>query len=179
MKYSKKHVFSVLVFSVFLLVSFQGCSKKDSNPAAPEEKTNPYFTGTATLTLNGSGYSNKVLSSNTSTAGYSDEYKGTVVVAYVSAASDSATAMIVFPGKATGNFSWKGIVTEENVARWDGVSLTYGVEKIYVPVSGETKITSYGNVGQNIEGTFSGKMKEMTSGNEVSVSGSFKSKRVE
>lgn len=182
MKFWKKHSFSLMILSVSLLFILSGCSKKENNPVVPGDNTP--VTGGGSITLNGGGYSNKSLSSPASTAGYIDEYRSTLVSFYVNSGTDTVLTMIIFPGKAAGNFAWKGMVIDDSTSStyWDGASLSFGhlAYKIYMPLAGgKTTITKYGNVGQFIEGTYSGKIQDPATTAEINVTGSFKALRLE
>ncbi len=174
-----KSYFKLLfILALFVLAAITGCKKNsENNPVNPGNPANP-VNGSGSITLNGGEYNNKTINFNLGIGGYSVSDQMTVCVFYGAVNSDSLMVVVEFPQKAAGDFQWEEFT--ENSSNLNGVGLSVynssGTYKYFVPVSGgKTKVSKYGNVGENIEGNFSGTLKDaiFSSGN-IDVSGSFK-----
>lgn len=160
---------------VFVLLVSSGCNKKDSatNPVAPGTTT----AGTASFTFNGAGFTNQSFSITGMVGGYSVSDKMSGVTGSSATTGDSTMLTIVFPGNATGTFSFSDTVGVV-ISRGTGSSQRGFVNGLG---GGQIVVTAYGAVGTSITGTFSGKLYEVTSTqlDSVTVSnGSFNALRV-
>ncbi len=171
MKHAKLILLIVSIFSMVLVI---GCSKKsdDSNPVIPGLTDPNDFLGSASVTINGAGYSNKVLSFNYGIGLYGVQENLTYCQLYTQTETDSAYVGIMFPGNGTGNFAWSSM----SDTSYNGVSLMIekgdgSVEYYFADGNGSTNVKSYGAVGARIEGDFSGKLYSIT--DSISVSGNF------
>ncbi len=170
-------ILSVLSVAVFLFLS--GCSKKsDSNPVGP---TNP-VTGSGSVTLNGGGYNNATINFGIGAGGYTSTDQMTACVIYGATGNDSLLIVIEFPGKSTGNYQWQAFT--QNSSNVNGVAVNVynskGTNNYFIPAAGgKTNVSTYGSVGQTIEGTFNGTIQDaVTSSTTITISGSFKVLRV-
>lgn len=112
--------------------------------------------GTASLTLNGAGFTNQTFNLSRAYSFYQSGITG--VGAQRVAAGDSVYLVITFPGSTTGTFSWidtSGVFLARN---------TPGSRRSFFsqPGSGTTVVSAYGSVNGNVVGTFSGKLYEFT-----------------
>ena len=162
-----------IMFIVVLLVVWCGCNKKD-NATNPTGGTT---SGTATLTLNGAGFSNQTFSFAGVVGGFSASDNLTGIVGTVASATDTTTLMIVFPGISTGTYQFSDTV---------GVVIVHSTassSRFFAngPANGQIAVTTYGGVGGSIAGSFSGRLYEfsLSAFDSVTVSnGSFNAFRV-
>ncbi len=157
-------ILTLIIFGVF----FISCSD-DSSSTNPTNNTSGY---SFSCTLNGGGFSNQTLK-YTVVAGsiYSLEDDATAVT-FSNATSDGG--VVVFRGKSTGTFT-----INENEDDTNGVIITIGGTQVIGLTSGTIKVTTYGNVGGDVKGTFSGTAINASNGENVQVTnGSFSAKRV-
>ncbi|RJP71476.1 MAG: hypothetical protein C4539_04970 [Ignavibacteriales bacterium] len=171
MKISYRILSLVFVFAVLIA----GCKKDDSNPTGTDTTG-----GTYSITLNGDGFSNKQVTINSAAGGYSTTNDVTGITL---SCSDNIMVTLVSPGKQTGTFNFSVDETSSDIIT--GLLLvinagttstkTYGVKS----GSGTITISSYGSVGGQIKGSFTGKIYDVTSPTtEVTISGSFSATRV-
>jgi len=165
-------------FAAFLLIFvLAGCGKDDDNPVDPGEKNNNTF-GSGSITLNGSGYSNKTINFASVSGGYinSDTQTGISMVALDG--SDSIIVTIIFDGKETGSRNFLVETGTEEIV--NGVSLMKAdlSEFFLSENNGSINISSYGNIGAKISGTFNGVLKSVLNNNDLNVSGSFSAVRL-
>jgi len=164
MPHKRKLVLTLLSLIIFAL----GC--KEETSTAPEE---PNPSGTMTFTLNGGGFSNRTITLSAAVARYDVGEGETGVAAAGISGTDSVNCGLVFPGNQTGTFSW--------------VSGDFGLvfalsnpQRVYFPVSGSTTVSSYGAVGSNVRGTFSGTVTRLGTNETVTVSnGQFSATRIQ
>lgn len=146
-------------FLILLLVAgFFACSKKSDNPVAP---TNP--TTELKLTVGG-----QQITFNQGIGGYAINENLTYIQFTKAEAGDTLLFFLVFSGKQTGNQSWDPNADTGVLLYQFGASGNI----IYSPVQGSTSVTSYGNVGSAISGTFTGTLADVNATN-VAVSGNF------
>jgi hypothetical protein len=138
---------SILTF-LFCIIGFifsSGCSKEDTATAINNT------VGSASITLNGGGLNSKTYNFTGFAGAYLASQNVTTATASTTDGSDNVQFIIAFPGQATGIFNWVG----GNQA--SGVVVNYlNSQKSILGYSGSTTVTSYGSVGGQIVGTFSG-----------------------
>jgi hypothetical protein len=159
--------------TILLLVS-SGCNKKDSatNPTGPNTTG-----GTASLTLNGAGFSNQTFNFVGVMGGFSASDNMSAIFGSSVIAGDTTWLTIVFPGASTGTFQFSDTV---GVVIMHGTSSSSGLF-VNGPGGGQIAVTSYGAVGGSIAGSFSGRLYEFSLAalDSVTVSnGSFNALRV-
>lgn len=165
------------LFLSLLLIGVAGCKKSDKDDPTP---SNPGGAGEKiSFVLQGDGFSNQsfaINSNSTNTvalAAYNvpDNYTGVGVKGNTNA-TKSVSAVIVLRGKTTGEYAI-GPDEQEDEAYMTLQVKDGSVEKMYTAMenAGILKVTSYGNVGDKIEGTFSGTLTriDMTTGNPSTV----------
>lgn len=135
--------------------------------------------GTASFTLNGAGFNNAVFNLGSAYAAYFSSNNSTGVSAMAVQGSDTTWLFLNLPGNTTGTFQFSGGAA---------VFISHGggqnVREFFSSPSGggNITVTSYGNVGGNVTGTFSGTLYEFTQSGMDSVSltnGSFVAERVQ
>lgn len=170
---------TVSILSIVIFIFLSGCSKKsDSNPVSPENPT----TGSGSITLNGGGYNNTTINFAIGAGGYTSSEQMTACALYSATGSDSLFIVVEFPGKGTGDYQW--VEYTDNSSNINGIAVSVynstGNYKYFIPKSGgKTSISTYGNVGQTIVGSFNGTVKDaITSATTITISGTFKVLRV-
>jgi hypothetical protein len=164
--YKLPQIVLVLLFTVLF---FYACSSDSENPVDPNNVTN----STATLTLNGAGYSNRTVTLGNGIAGYSISDTLTAVQFSGKVDNDSLYFSVVFKGNQTGTINWN----DENGAII--YRTTSSGNYFYIGITqGTTTVSSYGVVSGKIEGTLSGKLIEASSLAELNISGSFSAIRL-
>lgn len=175
MKISFRILSLVFIFSVFIA----GCKKDDSNPAGSGDNGG---NSTYTITLNGDGFSNKqVTPGSTATTAYAMYSPTQQKTGGYLACSDNINVSFFTQGQQTGTFNFS--VGDNDSDPEVGLIVTSGTGtsmKIYYGKtgSGSITITSYGSVGGQIKGTFTGKIYNSTTDAEVTISGSFSATRI-
>jgi hypothetical protein len=175
------------MFSLAALVSMlliNGCSKKDDNPVNPvNPDNNTNNSSSNSVTVNGDGYNNQTFEgvSIASTATYipNDNVTG---CQFVVNAIDGTQIIFYFKGKTTGTYQWDlGSIESTSKSGFvfrTGTSATNMKFYFSKANSGSVKITSYGNIGQTVSGTFSGTLYNMADDTKtITVSGKFSSTR--
>jgi hypothetical protein len=83
-------------------------------------------------------------------------------------------ASLTFPGDNTGTFQW-----DDLTAQASGTGLTLTIDSVvYKAVSGQTNVAEYANVGGAVSGTFSGSLKNSSTGEVITIeSAKFSAKR--
>lgn len=159
---------AMLACSLLVLAGFvTGCKKESTT--APEESGS---TGTLTFTLNGGGFSNRVITLSTAVARYDAGEDETAIAAGGISGTDSLTCSVVFRGNRTGTFSWSSPDYGFAVAFSSG-------NRVYFPTSGSTTVSAYGAVGSAVSGTFSGTVTHLGTTETVTVSnGQFSATRI-
>lgn len=167
---------SILVLMIFIFLS--GCAKKSSNnPVSPDNQT----TGTGSITMNGDGYNNTKVSFGYGAAGFSISDQATMAILYGAVGNDSLMIVVQFAGQGTGDQVWQEFTdTSSNIT---GVGIyvygSSGSYKYYVPkAGGKTSVSKYGTVGDTIEGSFSGTVRNAVTSNTITISASFKALRI-
>jgi len=167
---------SLRLISVLFIftVLFSSCKKDDSNPTDINGGGNT----TSTITLNGDGFSNKQVTISAGTSGYSTANQ---VTGGTLSCSDNIQVTFIVPGNQTGTFNFSVEETSSDILT--GLLLVSGTgtnAKQYGVMSGSGSITisSYGAVGSAIKGSFTGKIYNVLTQAEVTISGSFSAIRV-
>lgn len=159
------------IFAIFLLPLLLLSCSKDSTTNPTDNNTGYQFS----CVINGGTFSNKT---------YSFDVDGGSI--YVPGSDETAcsftdpqgnSAQVIFKGNKTGTFNAN---EEENAVMIHLISTT---ELFYLKQGENIKVTTYGSVGGNVEGTFSGKAIYVNASTgaqfEVTFSnGKFKAKRI-
>jgi hypothetical protein len=154
---------------VLALMSFFACSKDSDSPVDPNNITN----STATITLNGAGYTNKSVTLSNGLAEYSIPDTMTALQFSGKVDNDTLYFAILVKGNNTGTYNWD----DENGTVIYRITSTGNYTYVGV-TQGSTTISSYGGVTGKIEGTVNGKLIEVSSLNELNISGSFSAVRL-
>jgi len=170
-----------VVFTLLGLAVMTGC-KKDSSPTSVVNTTTGggSFTS-ATFTLNGGGYSNQAftITSNGITAlGFDVDaysvYKASTNVTAIAITNDNTGGnlqqiIIALPGNQTGTFNWTNSTSANNAIAFLLEFTSSSVTTFFYSsldnggnINGSVSLTSYGAVGNKINGTFSGKLYKVT-----------------
>ena len=156
----------ILILSVMF---FYACSSDSDNPIDPNNVTN----STATLTLNGSGYTNKSVTLSNGLAEYSVSDTVTAVQFSGKVDNDTLYMAIIFRGNNTGTFSWND---ETGIILYKSTSTGYYT---YLGISqGTSTVSTYGSVGNKVEGNVNGKLIEASSLAEINITGNFSAARI-
>ena len=159
-----------LIASLIFIISACG---DDSNPT---DNNNDNNLTTSTLKLDGDGFSNKSVSAEAAVATYASVTQMTIIsVSY----NEDIQMLIYVKGNKTGTYTFETI---NNDGLENGISITSGTgqtAKYYLwnNQSGSIKISSYGSVGGKVSGTFTGKLYNVATEAEVTISGSFSAMR--
>ncbi|MGQ9799344.1 MAG: hypothetical protein ACUVRG_08625 [Ignavibacterium sp.] len=168
---TKKNIHIIFILLVGI-IGFFACSKKSDNPVAPTAPTTELK-----ITLNGGGFSNQQITFNTGIGGYAINENITYAQFLTTKSGDTLICFISYSGKQTGNQVWN----PANTPVFTGVLLYKSGNSgttVFIPSSGSTNITNYGNVGNFISGTFDGTLQD-TSSQNISISGRFSVQRSE
>ncbi len=174
-----KITYRILSFVFVFAILFASCKKDDSNPAGTGDNGG---NSTYTITLNGDGFSNKqVTPGTTATTAYAMYSPTEQKTGGYLACSDNINVSFFTQGQQTGTFNFA--VGTDGSDPENGLVVTSGTGtgmKIYYAKtgSGSITITSYGSVGGQIKGTFTGKIYNATTDVEVTISGSFSATRI-
>ncbi len=163
MKFSKV----LLALTLFAYFAFLVSCSKDSSVTDPTDYTNSKFT----YTLDGGGFSNQKFSfANFGGTVYSAEEDQTVAT-FGTMGNDGG--IIGFKGKSTGTFQ-----VNEN-SETNALVLYSGSSQVITLTSGTITVTSYGSVGGEVKGTFSGTGVNSINGQLVQITnGTFAAKRL-
>lgn len=184
MKISTKpgiYVLTAIIMLMMIFVTAPGCKKSNDSPTSPISG-NPgggvptgYF---GKITLNGDGFNNLVLNVSGNTAAYGAyimQEQATWIILDGMNGQDSVRVVVTAGGKQTGTFTW--VQMSENMPN-NAVGIVIGSKRLASqPNSGSTIITAFGNEGGAINGSFSGKMLSIGTGNQVDVSATFSAYR--
>jgi hypothetical protein len=175
MKTNLKHIskiLTVILISLSLTAFLSSCKKDSSNPAdAGTGGNGGGGGGNNTVTLNGDGFSNTTITITYAAAGYESS---TQTTGGSLTCSNGISITFYSPGQQTGTFNFS--IDQNDVKA--GIILYSGSGqdmKIYMVQnnSGSITINNYGSVGQQITGSFTGKIYNVTTQAEVTISGSF------
>lgn len=167
-----------LYLSLFFLVAMvaAGCSKKSNNPAGPDlgsgnpQNPNNGASAQVEIIIDGVKYN-----ANAGGSYFVPSENLTYTAFWGASNNDSLTVTVVFPGQELSTHSWGLDNSGVYMVKGTGSNI-----KAYVSDNngGATIITQYGNVNQNIEGTFSGFLYDVQSGDSIEVFSSFLVKRM-
>lgn len=160
MKVTKILSFSLVLF--LTLLSFFACSKKSDNPVAPTTPTTELK-----LTIG-----SQQITFSQGIGGYAIQENVTYIQFTKAEAGDTLIFFLIASGKQTGNQAWdpmndRGVLLIE----YGNSGMTF-----LSPVQGSTNITSYGNVGSAITGTFTGVLEDNDQ-TQYNISGNFSVQR--
>ncbi len=172
MKISFRILSLVFIFSVFIA----GCKKDDSNPTGTDTTG-----GTYSITLNGDGFSNKQVTPGSSiTTAFVTYSTGSQKTGGFLACSDNINVWFFTPGQQTGTFNFEIGNDQSDPSAGLIVSSGTGTSiKTYYSKTGSGSITisSYGSVGSQVKGSFTGKVYNVATDAELTISGSFNANR--
>lgn len=162
MKYIKNISLLIMVLVPLL---FTACSKDSStNPTDPS-------TYSFSCVVNGGGYSNQTFTFNKTGVAVSNPQEGLIGCTFTDANGNSA--IVTFQGTTTGTY------TVNNTKNLVTISLSGNI--FLGLTSGSIKVTTLGNIGGDVIGTFSGSGTVINNGvpQNIEISkGTFKAKRV-
>lgn len=168
MKNLNSPLFALIIIAV---LSFSiGCSKKSDNPVDP----GTVIKSEATLTLNGSGYSNQNVTLGNGGCSYSPIDNLTAIAFSGTIGSDSVLFVFQFVGNSTGAHAWRSSEPDALIYKYGSSGNFY----FYADSIGTTNVSSYGAVNGKVEGSINGKLIEATSQAELNISGSFSALRI-
>jgi hypothetical protein len=157
------------MFLVVLIAAllFAACSKDSSNPVNTGPDPN---TSGASIKINGGGFVNKQVNLSLGLSAYIISDNATYVQFIGKVDNDSLYLVFAFEGKQTGTFPWSGSSIETYLLH---ISQTGSL--VYANMTeGSTTVSSYGEVGSKINGTFSGKLIETSAQQvEITIDGTF------
>jgi hypothetical protein len=146
-----KNIYYLFIIPVVLLQILTGCKSDTNNPVTgQQEEVNK-------IVFNGSGYNNASAQPYLTFAAYLSTLNMTGISFYCTIGTDTLTVLIYTPGQTNGTYPWSTALIYAVLLR--GHSTTYRNSAS----SGTTTITSYGSVGQNIQGHFDGKVNNQVS----------------
>jgi len=142
-----KSIYYLLIFVMFAAQILIGCKSDTNNPiTGSQQEVNR-------IVFNGGGFNNASAQAYMTYAGYYPSMDKTGFSFYIIISPDTMYLLLYTPGQTTGTFPWMTegdhailYVTGHNSGHYNAEG------------SGTTTITSYGNVGQNIQGNFNGKV---------------------
>lgn len=172
-----KYLFLFLVSSLILI----GCSKKSSNPLSPVDPGKEgndggnNVNGQAELIINGGGFNNLTMSFSQGVSYFIPSENVTYAEFWSMNNSDTLIISIVFPGSEEGTFDWE--IYNPSAFLITGAS---NGSKVFVGTNyGETYISAYGTVNQNIVGKVYGILKNSDDETEdLTIDGNFNLKRL-
>lgn len=159
----------LLTITLFL----SSCSKDKNNPVEPGNGNDGPLNAQVKVKLNGAGFDNHEI---TLTQGYSSFLTSdheTYAAFWRKTANDSVYVAFQFTGSSSGTFNWRA----EN---YDAAVIMMNDDNalLYLAASeGKTNVVTYGTVGQKIEGTISGRLVEVSTMDEIIISGTFSIER--
>jgi len=165
---------SVSIFSFVFAWTLGSCIKgtpTDSRPMAH----------TVSFTMNGGLYSNESYTLATplypsSGATYDTTLRVTWCNVYGAPSNVPYSVNIWFPGAQQGTFAWTYALPLES---YISIQLAYGQQsRLSSTTNGSTTVTSYGNTGEQVVGTFSGFFLERSVYDTVAINGSFSITRI-
>lgn len=154
-------------------------SGKFSITRDPDSGSNPGSDNS--ITINGGGYSNLTFNLSNAVGAYVSADTTTSLIMSGSASGDSVYVAFSFAGNSTGTYTWQNYSSGSTilVVRIGGLSATNPVLLVSDDNSGSTIVTSYGAVGSAISGTYSGKLYNLVTQQEITVTGKFSGLRVQ
>lgn len=156
-----------------LLVFLTACSKDSNNPLEPGNGTDGSSKAQVKITLDGGSYNKQEIVLSKGYSSYITTENETYAAFWGKIGGDSVYVAFQFAGNSIGTFDWRA-------DNYDAAVITMNADNamLYLATSeGKTTITGYGNVGGKIEGTFSGKLVEISSMDEMTVTGTFSIER--
>ena len=178
MKTYLKNISKILIvffISLSLTTFLSSCKKDSSNPADAGTGGNGGGGGNSgSMTLNGDGWSNKVITITTAASAYGVSAQLTAINIIC---SDGITIIAYSTGNQTGTFNFTNDPTQGG-----GITLTSGTgqtAKYYLSKenAGTVTLSSYGGVGQTVSGSISGTIVNAATQEEVTINGSFNATR--
>ncbi len=158
---------------LFASISITSCSD-DSNGNTPTTNTN----STISAIFNGATFSNtQVNMIDKSRGAFMNNNDSSIlgILDAIATFSSSEMRRVIFtitnPEGKTGTFAWvdpKGAVLSSSGVFFD-IYAADQTHQTYQPVQGSTIITKFGNVSEQIEGTFNGTMRNTTNGQIITL----------
>lgn len=158
---------AVKIIFLLLIVTFtEGCS--DANNLV-DINDNEFLNAHAKVTLNGAGYKNEEIVFNTGYSSFSKVDNQTYIGIWGSYENDTVYIALQIEGSGTGIFNW-------NKQSGDLVVNKMNSNDAFLFIAdsrGNNTISSFGKVGERIEGKISGRLYEISSLEEINVQGNF------
>jgi hypothetical protein len=162
----KKIIFNYLfVIAIVSITLLSACA--DEGNAVDTTLIYPYK---MTLTLDGDGFTNKTVTLQKTLSTYSSSYDETFGQFYDVVDGDSLYFYFQYIGGQTGTSIWRQTELD--------AYLETSYNDYYYPLSGETIITSYGDIRGSIEGTISGVLYHHSTNAQITISGTFNARRI-
>jgi hypothetical protein len=172
-----KKILILAICAIMTQAAFMcGDSSNPADPNNPGGNNSGTGNNTASITLNGGGYSNQTVNFSGVVGGFAAGENGTALTSTAATrlGSDSVRLSVAFPGQANGTFTWE-----------DGLGVFLGFDSqqsVGVPLTGSTIVTSYGAVGSQIVCTFTGQILLANSPTQrqdtIRVTGRFSGQRI-
>lgn len=156
----------LILFSVLVFIT--ACSKDSNNPVDSGDGGGA-LTAQVKVRLDGGGYDNQEFTLTKGYSSYITTEGETSAAFWGKTGSDSVYVAFQFAGSSEGTYNWRN----EN---YDAAVILLNDDNalLYLATSeGKTNVITYGAVGQKIEGTISGKLVEVSTMDEIIVSGTF------
>jgi hypothetical protein len=155
----------LLTITLFL----SSCSKDKNNPVEPGNGNDGPLNAQVKVKLNGAGFDNQEITLTRGYSSYLTTDNETYAAFWGKTGNDSVYVAFQFSGSRSGTFNWRA----EN---YDAAVIMMNDDNalLYLATSdGKTSVITYAAVGQKIEGTISGKLVEVSTMDEIIVSGTF------
>jgi hypothetical protein len=152
-----------------IMIFLSACSKDKNNPVEPGNGNEGPLNAQVKVKLDGAGFNNEEITLTKGYSSYLTSDNETYAAFWGKTGNDSVYVAFQFAGSSSGTFNWRA----EN---YDAAVIMMNDDNalLYLATSeGKTNVVTYGAVGQKIEGTLSGKLVEVSTMDEIIVSGTF------
>lgn len=156
-----------------IMIFLSACSKDKNNPVEPGNGNEGPLNAQVKVKLDGAGFNNEEITLTKGYSSYLTSDNETYAAFWGKTGNDSVYVAFQFAGSSSGTFNWRA----EN---YDAAVIMMNDDNalLYLATSeGKTNVTDYGNVGGKIEGSFTGKLVEISSMDEMTVTGAFSIER--
>jgi|GEM_PF-1596987 len=162
----------IIILYISSAVFLSSCGDDDDDPVKPGNGNGNQQND---ITFNGGSLNGQTLNLTGLGGGYSPSENITAVVLSGVSGQDTVRVIIAFPGSTTGTFEWQDLTVSGTGDESSGTILAFGetINEWYYSdgSAGATAVTTYGEVGQTITGTFSGNLISLT--DSMSINGNF------
>lgn len=154
---------------ILLLAFITACSKDSVNPVEPVNGNDIPLNAHVKVKLDGAGFNNEEITLTKGYSSYLTSDNETYAAFWGKTGNDSVYVAFQFAGSKNGMLNWRAENYDAAV-----IMLNDDNALLYLATSeGKTNVITYGAVGQKIEGTISGKLVEVSTMDEIIVSGTF------